>query len=114
MSMTVSAKELDKEFGKEKLCEFYLTENCIVYTILRSVSTSGMCRHISLVIPDKDGTIKDITYYAAAALGESLYEKNGHRSIRQNGCGMDMGFNLVYNLAYVLYGNGYSLTQRWL
>lgn len=112
--MTVSAKELDREYGREKLCEYYLTQGQTVYTILRSVSASGMCRHISLVAVDSDGSLNDITYYAAAALNESLYEKNGHRSIRQDGCGMDMGFNLVYNLATVLYGDGYSLKQAWL
>ena len=114
MSMTISAKELDREYGKEKLLEHYLKEGQTVYTILRSVSANGMSRHISLVIVDTDNTLCDITYYAAAALGESLYEKLGHRTIRQNGCGMDMGFNLVYNLASVLYGNGYALKQAWL
>jgi hypothetical protein len=110
---TLSAKELDKEYGREQLCEHYLTQDAKVYTILRKVSSSGMSRHISLVIA-KDGELYDITYYAAAALGESLYETNGHRAIRQNGCGMDMGFNLVYNLSSVLYGDGYALKQTWL
>lgn len=114
MTITISAKELDREYGKEKLLEHYLKEGQTVYTILRSVSANGMSRHISLVAVDSDGGLNDITYYAAAALGESLYEKNGHRSIRQNGAGMDMGFNLVYNLSSVLYGDGYRLTQRWL
>ena len=114
MTMTISAKELDREYGREKLLEHYLREGQTVYTILRSVSANGMSRHISLVMVDSDGSLCDITYYAAAALNESLYEKNGHRSIRQNGCGMDMGFNLVFNLAYALFGNGYRLTQRWI
>lgn len=114
MTMTISAKELDREYGKEKLLEHYLKEGQTVYTILRSVSSSGMSRHISLIAVDSDGALNDITYYAAAALNESLYEKNGHRSIRQNGAGMDMGFNLVYNLSSVLYGNGYALKQAWL
>lgn len=113
MTKTISAKELDKEYGREKLCEHYLTQGQKIYTILRSVSASGMTRHISLVIV-ADGELYDITYYAAAALGESLYETTGHRTIRQNGAGMDMGFNLVYNLASVLYGDGYALKQAWL
>lgn len=114
MTMTISAKELDREYGKEKLLEHYLKEGQTVYTILRSVSSSGMTRHISVVAVDSEGGLNDITYYAAATLNESLHEKNGYRSIRQNGAGMDMGFHLVYNLASVLYGNGYALKQRWL
>jgi len=112
--MTISAKELDREDGKEKLLEHYLKEGQTVYTILRSVSSSGMTRHISVLAVDNEGGLSDITYYAAAALNESLHEKNGSRSIRQNGAGMDMGFNLVYNLASVLYGNGYALKQNWI
>jgi len=30
------------------------------------------------------------------------------------GCGMDMGFHLVNSLAYILFGDGYALDQRWL
>ena len=111
--ITISAKDLDKLYGREQLCEHYLTQGKRVYTILRRVSANGMTRHISLVIADGD-TLHDITYYAAAALGESLHEVNGQRTIRQHGCGMDMGFNLVYNLASVLYGDGYALEQSWL
>jgi len=97
-----------------------LKEGQTVYTILRSVSANGMSRHISLVMVDSDGSLCDITYYAAAALNEALYEKNGHRSIRQNGCGMDMGFHTVYTLSSVVYRGhadsdaGYLLKQEWL
>lgn len=117
-TLSISAKELDAEYGREKLLEHYVKPGTIVYTILRSVSSSGMSRHISMVIADSDGTIADITYYAAAALNESLHEKNGYRSIRQHGAGMDMGFNLVYNLSSVLFHGqeraGYVLSQRWI
>lgn len=118
MTLAISAKELDKEYGIEKLLEHYVKPGTIVYTVLRSVSSSGMTRHISLVMADSDGTICDITYYAACALNESLHEKNGQRSIRVNGCGMDMGFHLVYNLSSVLFKGderaGYVLNHRWL
>ena len=30
------------------------------------------------------------------------------------GCGMDMGFHLVYTLASVLYKDGYALTHRYI
>ena len=84
-----------------------------VQTILRHVSASGMSRDISVIY---DG--QDVTWYASRALGEPIKEKNGSRVIRMGGCGMDMGFALVYNLACVLYGHedrgGYRLSQAWL
>jgi hypothetical protein len=112
----------DKELSKERLLDTYLTDTRTVYTILRSVSASGMTRHISLVVAgvgvDGKPDINDITYHAARAMGDKLQERNGHRTIRVNGCGMDMGFHLVYSLSSVLFAGeeraGYKLAQRWL
>lgn len=91
-----------------------------VYTVLRHVSASGMSRDISLFVADADG-LHDITYTAAAVLGERVRDVNGHRAIRVGGCGMDMGFHLVYSLSWRLYGNadvagdrgGYAIEHRW-
>lgn len=117
MNTTIKAKELDSDYSKERLLEHYLKEGSTVYTVLRSVSSSGMTRHISLLVANGD-EITDITYYAAGVLGDSLYERNGSRSIRVSGCGMDMGFHLVYNLSSVLFKGadraGYILKQRWI
>lgn len=117
---TISKKaqqQLDLDYAKEHLLTHYLKEGDKVYTILRSVSTSGMTRNISLVIAQGDEII-DITYYVAHALGEKVTESKGHRAIKQNGCGMDMGFNLVYNLSSVLFAGqeraGYALKQGWI
>jgi hypothetical protein len=118
MTTATAIKKLEAQQARETLLEHYLTEGSRVYTILRHVSSSGMSRDISLVIADKDGTITDITYYAAQATGDRLVERNGHRAIRVNGCGMDMGFHLVYNLSSVLFHGqdlpGYELRQEWL
>jgi hypothetical protein len=118
MTTATAAKKLEAQEARETLLEHYLTEGSRVYTILRHVSSSGMSRDISLVIADKDGTICDITYYTAQALGDRLVERNGHRAIRVHGCGMDMGFHLVYNLSSVLFHGqdraGYELKQAWL
>ena len=99
------------------------TINCI----LRHVSRSGMSRSISLLRGDQD-----ITYYAGLVTGNRIDQKNG--GIKISGCGMDMGFALVYNLSYCLFpegfkvegtgrngdksgwdkDGGYALKQRWL
>ncbi len=118
---TATIKE-DQALSKERLLEEYLTDTRTVYTVLRSVSASGMTRHISLVVAgvgnDGKPAVYDITYHASKVLGEKLQERNGHRTIRVNGCGMDMGFHLVYELSSVLFAGqdraGYVLSQRWL
>lgn len=96
-----------------------------IYTILRHRSSSGMSRSISLVIPTKDG-IQSLDYWIAQAKGESIDQKNG--GLKVSGCGMDMGFHLVYNLGRMLWPNGvkkgregqpdkdggYALKHQWL
>lgn len=94
-----------------------------VYTMLRHVSASGMSRDISLFVVEGD-TLRNITYLAAQALGERVRDSHGQRAIRVSGCGMDMGFHLVYNLSWALYSTGdlaadnarragYVLRQEW-
>lgn len=73
------------------------TINCI----LRHVSRSGMSRSISLLKGDHD-----ITYFAALAMGDKIDQKHG--GIKIGGCGMDMGFALVYNLGYCLFPEGFG------
>jgi hypothetical protein len=125
---TTSKKEqqqLDFEYAKEQLLTHYLTYGDTVYTVLRSVSSSGMSRTISLKVA-KDRQILDLTYYASVVLGWKLVEVNGSRALRVGGAGMDMGFHTVYTLSRILfkaptyYDNqsdpdaGYVLNQAWL
>lgn len=72
-----------------------------VKTILRHVSRSGMMRSISPMI---DG--EDYSWLVGRALDMRFDQKNG--GLRIGGCGMDMGFALVYNLSQVLYPKGFS------
>lgn len=74
-----------------------------LHTILRYVSKSGMSRSIS-VIQIKRGKIYDWSYLVAKAIGEKIDQR--HDGIKISGCGMDMGFELVYRLSSVLYGYG--------
>ena len=121
----------DADISKQRLLDEYLNDTRTVYTVLRSVSASGMTRHISLLVAGIDNTGKpalfDITYHASKVLGDKLSERDGHRTIKVNGCGMDMGFHLVYSLSRVLFNapvdgyddksnpdHGYVLSQRWI
>jgi hypothetical protein len=69
-----------------------------VFTVLRHVSKSGMTRDIDLYVI-KDGEPMWLSALAAKVLGMS---RKGD-AIRIGGCGMDMGFRLVYNLSSVLF-----------
>jgi hypothetical protein len=112
-------KALDVAYAREQLLTHYVSEGDTIYTVLRSVSSSGMSRTLSLKVA-KDGKILDLTYYASIVLEWPLVEVNGSRALRVGGCGMDMGFHTVYSLSRVLFreeGNtkdaGYSLNHAW-
>ena len=81
-----------------------------VNTILRHVSRSGMMRHISLVIKSGDD-IRDITWLAAHAMDMRLNGK-GQWAIKIGGCGMDMGFAIVYDLGRTLFRDGFKVEGR--
>lgn len=108
----------DQELARQDLLENYFTgESYTVYTVLRSVSSSGMTRHISLKVA-QGSNIYDITYTAALAMGDKVSDYHGYNTIKVSGAGMDMGFHLVYNLSSVLFHGqeraGYVLSHRWL
>ena len=75
-----------------------------VYTILRSVSRSGMSRNISLVSEAPSTDHKCYPNWAGAVLTENTHLKGFNDSIRVGGCGMDMGLALVDHLSYAAYG----------
>ena len=76
-----------------------------IYTVLRHVSRSGMSRKIDLY-KIEDGQPIFLTGHAAKVLGERWdFDRGG---IVVGGCGMDMGFHLVYNLSYALFKDGFE------
>lgn len=75
-----------------------------VYTVLRHVSTSGMTRHIDLYTI-KNNQPQRISWSAAKAMGYTLKDDG----IVTQGCGMDMGFHLVYNLGRTLFPKGFKV-----
>ena len=75
-----------------------------VFTILRHVSKSGMSREIGVVIM-RDGADLHPNYLVAKAIGARIGKRDG---VIMGGCGMDMGFALVYNLSSVLFRDGFD------
>lgn len=82
-----------------------------VFTILRHVSDSGMTRRIDVVAFHK-GEPLFLSYHVARALGLRLDDRKA--GVYISGCGMDMGFELVYQLGAALWpgGDGKTITSR--
>ena len=112
----------DRELSKERLLSDYLKDTKTVYTVLRGASSSGLTQYVSLMVPGLDHEGKpelyNITWHVSNVLGDKLHDKHGHRVIKLQGGGMDLGFHVVYSLSSVLYAGqdraGYVLSHRWL
>ncbi len=95
-----------------------LPEGSKVYTLVTSVSRSGMSRTMRLMTIDKDGDRRNITHMVACALHYGTKNVGGWDCLKVEGCGMDMGFSVVYNLASAIFGHenrgGYKLKQEWI
>jgi hypothetical protein len=112
--MATKAQIAERDEALERLRE-WLEPGDTVYTILRHVSRSGMSRSISVVRDSEDGP-HDFTYLAARVLGYRVDERNG--GLKAGGCGMDMGFHVVYSLSSRLFPNGFECigegdSDRW-
>lgn len=101
-----------------------------VYTVLRHVSQSGMTRGIDVYVlgmekrGDREVPVPIwITGYVGHAIGDpqplDYWEKS--RGLKIGGCGMDMGFHVVYSLSRVLFpeghdgkDGGYALKHAWI
>jgi len=107
MSTTIEKQENQKE--AIAYLRKTLKPGAKVYTICRHVSSSGMSRSISVLISTKDG-IQSLDWYVANALDYKRDDKH-QGAIKIGGCGMDMGFALVYNLGRKLYPDGFKLPK---
>ena len=81
-----------------------------IYCFTRHVSKSGMSRNIK-VLDIKNESPSYWNYYISKILGYTL--KNDG-TLKVQGCGMDMGFHVVYQLSDALFNDGYAIKQRWI
>ena len=98
MSNRISKK--DQEEAKTELRKL-LNPGDTVYTMIKHVSRSGMYRVIDLYV------VKDNKPYRISGMASDLLEGYDlrHEGCKASGCGMDMGFHLVYNLSYTLFSD---------
>lgn len=90
-------------------CLEWLKPGDIVYTSVRHVAKSGMTRWIRVYLIN-DNSPRDISYTVADALGWKFDEN--YDAVKVGGCGMDMGFHLVYTLSSILFPNGFDCIRE--
>jgi hypothetical protein len=93
-----------KEECKKSLQKLGVKKESEIYSYVRSVTPSGMSRQIKFFLPIvRDGKLEivDITAQIAKINDSRFNSKNS--TIVAQGCGMDMCFNEVYNLAYNIF-----------
>jgi len=86
----------------------HLTPGDTVYTIIRNVSRSGMSREIGIVIKSGDQFFHP-NYHTSVLLDLPLGKRDG---VKISGCGMDMGFEIVYQLGRKLFPKGFKVDGR--
>jgi hypothetical protein len=84
----------------------FIKPGSTVYTTVMHVSRSGMFRVIKVVVTDDDGA-HDLSGFVARAIGSKFDQRGG---VAVGGCGMDMGFHVVYNLSRAMFADGFPCT----
>ncbi len=80
-----------------------------VATLVTHVARSGMSRSIKCYVIH-NGTLHHITGHVARLTGNSVDHNNG--GVKVGGCGMDMGFAIVYSLGRTLYPDGFRCAGK--
>lgn len=111
--MTAAIRTPEQADAIERLKGF-LSAGDTVYCITKHVSRSGMQRRLDLYTfkADESGTLRTywLTWLAAKALGWRVKDD----TLVVDRCGMDIHFHAVYELAAVLFGDGYKLNKSSL
>lgn len=115
VSLWPDAKRLSAKEGKQRMRDDAIARlrklikpGDTIYTVLDHCSRSGMSRRISLYTIKKNDRF-NITGWAARALDMKHSDKGG---IVVGGCGMDMGFHVVYELSRVLFQGRFKCSGK--
>lgn len=82
-----------------------------IYYNVTHVARSGMSRNIKFYFVDTDRRPKNITWLMSEVLG---YKQRPDTSINVRGCGMDMGFKVISDLADALFADYKQLRSEAL
>jgi len=105
MTATITKKVQKDTERDEALAELrkMLKPGDTVYTVIRSVSASGMSRRMDLYV-----IRKNVPHCISGYVGRILdYKRSNKDGLLVAGVGMDMGFHLVYSLSHALFPKGF-------
>lgn len=106
MTTQTKARREEIAHARETLLEQYkLTPGSTVWTTTSHVSRSGMSRVMDVHVIRNNEPLR-ITWSVADAV-DWRYDQR-YEGVKVDGCGMDMGFHLVYTLSQVLYPEGFG------
>lgn len=130
MPRTKAEREQDRSEARDRLRDMLerstprdRSDRPVMYVSCPHVARSGMSRAIvpRLIV---DGELLNVTGCVSDLLGWPMHR--GGEGVRVDGCGMDMGFHLVYSVASILYREdrpewatdpgesaGYLIAHRW-
>jgi hypothetical protein len=100
----MTAKETERQEYLRELRES-LKPGDTLHCVIRYVSRSGMSRGIDVYKLHEERP-DWLSYRVAKAIGERYNEKRECLSV--SGCGIDMGFHVIYNLSRVLWPDGFE------
>lgn len=101
----------DQAEARDRLATI-LPKGSTLYSILRSVSRSGMSRQFSFYAIANNQPVF-LTYSIAVLLGYPV-TKSGPLTARVDGCGMDMAFHTAHRLSRVLHQEDYAIKSAIL
>ncbi len=91
-----------------------LPKGTTLYTVLRRVSRSRMTRVIDVKVIQDNIPRNVIVQEFSSCAKDCEQESRWHGNYRVTGCGMDMGFSLVYQLGELIHQDGYYFKHAWL
>lgn len=107
-----------KEFIEYKQ-SYLINKDAVIKTIITHISQNGMSRHITPLWANEHGDIINLSHIMSDILGWRLNKQGS--AVVVGGCGMDMGFHLVYSFSRAWFAKdgkqgdvGYWLKQEWL
>lgn len=87
----------------------------IIYTVLRTVSKSGMSRRITpFVIDATTAEPVSLAWDYERSHGRMADDSTGRWACKVQGCGMDMGFHLADNIAATAGLKSLWVSHEWL
>lgn len=96
MAKLTKTQQAERDLAILSLREMF-PPNSTVTVLLRHVSQSGMMRAISVLHNERD-----VSWLVSRATGFKFNTRWDGLTV--TGCGMDMGFHLIYSLSRALYG----------